>query len=113
MDFSSLPLTDIISPPVIAACLWVLAATITAFLPYRRQFPPGITLLVAAPLILIWLGVHHGFWVAAISTAGFLSMFRNPLIYFTRRAMGLPVSLPDDPAPSAPAPSGPDGGPKP
>jgi hypothetical protein len=108
MDFSGFPLTDIISPPVIAAFLWVLAATITAFLPYRRQFPPGITLLVAAPLILIWLGYHHGFWVAAISTAGFLSMFRNPLIYFTRRALGLPTSLPDDVAQSDST-----GGPKP
>jgi Protein of unknown function (DUF2484) len=113
MDFSGFPLTDIISPPAIAACLWVLAATVTAFLPMRRQYPPGITLLIAAPLILIWLGYQHGFWVAAISTAGFLSMFRNPLIYFARRALGLPTRLPDDPAPSTPAPSGPDAGPKP
>ncbi len=88
--------TDLISPPVIAACLWVLAATVTAFLPYRLQYPPGLTLLVAAPLILIWMGWEHGVWVAGIATLGFLSMFRNPLIHLTRRALGLPVRRPDE-----------------
>jgi hypothetical protein len=95
--------TGIISPPVIAACLWVLAATVTAFLPYRRQYPPGVTLLMLAPVILIWLGVRHGLWITLIGALGFVSMFRNPLIYLTRKAMGLPVRRPDE---------GPEGGPE-
>ena len=31
--------------PLILACLWVLAATVVAFLPMRRQFAPGLALL--------------------------------------------------------------------
>jgi hypothetical protein len=30
------------SAALIAACLWAIAATVTAFLPMRLQFPPGI-----------------------------------------------------------------------
>lgn len=82
----------------VAAILWVLAATVTAFLPYRRQFPPGITLLVLAPVVIVWIGYEHGwFWVLPALLA-FLSMFRNPLIYMARRAMGRPVQRPVDPA---------------
>ena len=43
--------------PLLAACLWVLAAAGTAMLPYRRQFPPGIVLLVLAPAILVWIAL--------------------------------------------------------
>ena len=73
-----------------AACFWVLAATVTALLPMRRQYPPGIALLVLAPVILIWIGLAHGVWVAVAGTLGFVSMFRNPLIYLGRKALGLP-----------------------
>jgi hypothetical protein len=75
-----------------AAALWVLAATVTAFLPWRRQFPPGIVLLVLAPPILGWIGWQHGWLWLFIGLAGFVSMFRNPLIYFWRRWRGLPVT---------------------
>ncbi len=77
--------------PLAAACFWVLAATVTALLPMRRQYPPGITLLVLAPVILIWIGLEHGVWVAVAGTLGFVSMFRNPLIYLGRKALGLPT----------------------
>lgn len=79
---------------VIVACLWVFAATVTALLPMRRQYVPGLSLLVAAPLILIWLGAEHGWWLAALGLAGFVSMFRNPLIYFWRRARGERPEIP-------------------
>jgi hypothetical protein len=84
------------SGSLIAACLWAIAATITALLPMKRQFPPGITLLVLAPFLLIWLGIQHNPWIVGICTLGFLSMFRNPLIYFGKRALGLPVNLPPE-----------------
>lgn len=82
--------------PLIAACLWVLAATVTAFLPMRRQMVPGIALLVAAPVILIWIGTEHGPWLALAGLAGFVSMFRNPLIHLARRAAGRPAPLPPE-----------------
>ncbi|MDH3262995.1 MAG: DUF2484 family protein [Paracoccaceae bacterium] len=72
---------------VILACLWVLAATVTALLPYRRQFPSGIVLLLVAPAVIAFLGYEHGAIVALIAVAGFVSMFRRPLGYLARKAL--------------------------
>lgn len=82
--------------PEIAAIIWVLAATVTALLPFRWQFVPGITLLILAPLLIGWIGMTHGWLWAVPALLGFLSMFRNPLIYFGRKALGMPVRHPAD-----------------
>lgn len=82
--------------PLVYAGLWALAATATAFLPMRRQMVPGIALLIAAPLLLVWIGIVHGALMAGLGTLAFLSMFRNPLIYLTRRAMGRAAPLPPE-----------------
>lgn len=76
------------STPLVLGCLWVLAAAATAMLPMRWQMVPGLTLLVAAPVLLVWIGTAHGWLWLAIGLFAFLSMFRNPLLYFLRRAMG-------------------------
>lgn len=73
---------------LIIGALWVLAATVIAFLPMRRQFAPGIALLIAAPLLIGWIGHDFGPWAALAATAGFVSMFRNPLRWLARSAMG-------------------------
>lgn len=80
--------------PLIAASLWAIAATITALLPMRLQYAPGLTLLILAPFILIWLAATHSIWIAVLGLFGFLSMFRNPLIYFYRRARGESPEIP-------------------
>ncbi|MEM9434450.1 MAG: DUF2484 family protein [Pseudomonadota bacterium] len=67
------------------AIAWALAATITALLPMRYQYPPGLALLVAAPVLIVFMGVQHGVFIAVLGLAAFLSMFRNPLRYFWRR----------------------------
>ena len=82
------------SVALMLSCFWAVAATAVALLPMRRQIVPGIALLVLAPVLIVWIGVDHGIWWAAGATAGFLSMFRNPLIYFARKALGLPVRDP-------------------
>jgi hypothetical protein len=79
-----------------AACFWVLASAVTAMLPRRNQYAPGITLLALAPVLIGWLAYDHGLWIAALGLVGFLSMFRNPLIYFAKRAMGIPTGLPPE-----------------
>lgn len=84
------------SIPLILGCLWVLASAVVAMLPMRLQFPPGITLLVLAPVLLVWIGITHGWLWLAIGLFAFASMFRNPLIYFARRALGLPAPLPKE-----------------
>ena len=74
----------------------MLAATVVAFLPMRRQYLPGIALLAAAPILILWIGAVHGWWLAAIGLLAFLSMFRNPLRYFWKRWRGIPVELPPE-----------------
>lgn len=76
------------TPSLILACLWALAATATAFLPYRRQFPPGIVLLVLAPVLVVWIGHDYGVWVALLGLAAFASMFRRPLVHLARHLAG-------------------------
>jgi hypothetical protein len=77
--------------PLVLGALWIIAAAITAMLPMRAQMLPGMSLLLSAPVLLLWIGLTHGFvWVAAgLFALG--SMFRRPLNYFTRKALGLPL----------------------
>jgi hypothetical protein len=84
------------SLPLILGCFWVLASAITAMLPMRRQMLPGITLLALAPVLLVWIGYVHGWLWLALGLFAFLSMFRNPLLYFARRALGRPAPLPKE-----------------
>jgi len=85
-----------ISAAAITACLWVVASAIVAMMPMRRQYLPGVTLLLAAPVLIGWLWVEHGWIVGGLALFGFLSMFRNPLLYFGKKALGLPVALPQE-----------------
>jgi hypothetical protein len=64
-------------------------------LPMRRQYAPGLALLVLAPVLIAWLGRAYGVWLSAVALFAFLSMFRRPLYYLGRRAIGLPVERPD------------------
>lgn len=83
------------SLPLILGALWVVAGAITAMLPMRLQRYPGLPLLAAAPVLLIWIGVAHGFIWVAVGLFAIVSMFRRPLNYLVRWLLGLP--LPDLP----------------
>jgi len=74
---------------IFLAVTWVLVATAVAFLPMRWQFPPGILLLTAAPMIIAMLGIEHGWGLALAGTAGFVSMFRRPLLHYWRKWRGI------------------------
>ena len=74
--------------PLVTACLWVFAATGVAFLPMRYQYVPGLALLIAAPVLLVWIGREYGLWITLFAAFAVLSMFRRPLIYFARKALG-------------------------
>ena len=84
------------STPLILGAIWVVAAAVTAMLPMRRQMVPGLALLVAAPVLLVWIGWVHGWLWLAFGLFAFVSMFRNPLLYFLRRALGRPAPLPKE-----------------
>ena len=79
---------------LISAAVWALLATVTALLPMRFQYAPGIMLLIAAPVLIGFIGWQHGWLWALLGFAGFVSMFRNPLIYFYRRARGERPDIP-------------------
>lgn len=64
---------------LLLACIWAILATITAFLPMRLQYVPGLTLLVLALPLLVFIGVQHSAWVVLAALAGLVSMFRRPL----------------------------------
>ena len=80
------------SAPLFLGCLWVVAAAGVSFLPMRAQFAPGLVLLIAAPLLILWIGLSHGWFLAGIGAFAFVSMFRKPLWYLTRRALGWEVA---------------------
>ena len=82
------------SAPVAAAVIWVVLATCTAFLPMRYQFAPGLTLLIAAPAVIAWLGLTYGVVAGVGALAAFLSMFRKPLAYFWRKWTGRGEEMP-------------------
>lgn len=69
---------------LILACIWVLAAAIVALLPMRLQYAPGLTLLILAIPLGVFVGVQVGWvWVAAVMFA-VLSMYRRPLMALVR-----------------------------
>ncbi|MES2542995.1 MAG: DUF2484 family protein [Pseudomonadota bacterium] len=82
--------------PLFFGCLWILMAAVVAMLPMKRQMVPGLILLIIAPFLLAWIGWFHGWGWMVAGIVGFASMFRNPLIYFVRRALGRPAPLPKE-----------------
>jgi len=84
------------SGALIAAIFWALAATVTALLPMRHQMVPGVALLLAAPVLVFWLGLTHGWIASLLALLAFVSMFRNPLLYFFRRMTGRAAPVPSE-----------------
>jgi hypothetical protein len=84
------------SAPLILGALWVIASAVVAMLPMKAQMVPGVALLVAAPVLLVWIASAHGWVWLALGLFAFVSMFRNPLRYFVRRALGRPAPLPKE-----------------
>ena len=74
---------------------WVFAAAAVAMLPMRRQYVPGVALLIAAPVLIAMIGMQVAWWAGALALAAFVSMFRNPLRYFYARLRGQRPELPD------------------
>jgi len=82
------------TPSLIIGCVWVLLAVVTALLPMRRQYVPGVALLLLAPVLIIWIGVDFGAIIGVVALAAFVSMFRNPLKYIYARLRGENPEIP-------------------
>lgn len=77
---------------LILACLWVLAAATVAMLPMKHQYLPGLSLLISAIPLAVFVGMQAGWiWVAVVLFA-VVSMYRWPLLalarYLHRRLTG-------------------------
>ncbi|MHA6325449.1 DUF2484 family protein [Roseivivax sp. CAU 1753] len=83
------------APALLAGCFWVIAATIVACLPTRRQYLLGAILMIAAPVLLVWIGLSIGAIWAIAGLAAFLSMFRNPVRYIWGRMRGQVPDVPE------------------
>ena len=71
--------------PVVAACLWVIAAAAVALLPMRAQVLPGGLLLLSAPVIALWIGATQGWLWTLAALAITVSVFRRPLLHLFGR----------------------------
>ncbi len=74
--------------PLVLAFLWVVAATVVAFLPMRLQVVFGFFLALSAIALIVWLSVSLSPWIGVAALAAFVSMFRKPLGYFARHLTG-------------------------
>jgi hypothetical protein len=79
------------SLPLALGAIWVVLGAVTAMMPMRLQRYPGLPLLIAAPVLLVWIGWAHGWLWLAIGLFAILSMFRKPLNYLVRKALGMPL----------------------
>ena len=74
--------------------LWVFASAACAMLPMRHQYFPAVALLIAAPILIVMIGMQVS-WIAAIAAVfAFVSMFRNPLRYIWARLRGQNPEIP-------------------
>ncbi|SFJ17963.1 DUF2484 family protein [Celeribacter neptunius] len=71
--------------PLVALAIWALATMALAPLPIRYQILPGLALLLALPVILIWVGRSYGPWPVLVGCVAAVSLFRKPLGALWRR----------------------------
>ena len=73
---------------------WVFASVAVACLPMRRQYAPGLALLIAAPVLIGAIAWSAGWMMGFLALAAFLSMYRNPLRFLLARVRGQNPELP-------------------
>lgn len=74
---------------------WVFASVAVAMLPMRRQYVPGLILLLAAPVLIFAIGMELGWLAGLLALAAFISMFRNPLRYIWAKLRGQNPQVPE------------------
>ena len=77
------------TPSLIAACVWAIAANVMAMIPSRRgHWPQAVALIVTGIPLLGWVTWSNGpFWGLVVLAAG-ASLLRWPLWFLWRRLRG-------------------------
>ena len=79
-----------------ACIIWVFSSVACAMLPMRLQYIPAVILLIAAPILIVWIGIQLNVWVSIVAVFAFGSMFRNPLSYLWAKLRGQNPKLPPE-----------------
>ncbi|SLN33494.1 hypothetical protein PEL8287_01624 [Roseovarius litorisediminis] len=79
---------------LLLGCLWIVAASVVAFLPMRLQYVLGLVLLITAGVLITLIGRQHGWFYALTGVAVLVSMFRKPLKVLTRKLIRNPPEIP-------------------
>ena len=77
------------------ACIgWVFASAACAMLPIRYQYVSAVILLIAAPILILLIGIQVSAWIAIAAIVASISMFRNPLRYLWAKIRGQNLQRP-------------------
>ena len=79
-----------------ACIIWVFASAACAMFPMRYQYVPAVILLIAAPVLILLIGIQVSAWIAIAAVVAFISMFRNPLRYLWTKIRGQNPQLPPE-----------------
>lgn len=70
--------------PLTLACIWALAASLSAMAPGRFHWPAAWVLIVLGVPLLGWITFVHGPVVGLLVLAGGMSVLRWPVIFLLR-----------------------------
>ena len=79
-----------------ACIVWVFTSAAFAMLPIRYQYVPAVILLIAAPVLILLIGIQVSAWIAIAAIVAFIAMFRNPLRYLWAKIRGQNPQLPPE-----------------
>ncbi|MFD2738529.1 DUF2484 family protein [Sulfitobacter aestuarii] len=71
-----------------ACFLWICAAAGAALLPPRHRYIPGLSLMLAAPVLLGGVVARTGWLPGALALCAFLSISRAPLCTLLKQMRG-------------------------
>jgi hypothetical protein len=76
-----------LTPSLIAACLWLLAANVVGLIPSRRRHWPQAYALIAIGLpVLVWVFSENPPWIGALVLLAGASILRWPVYFLLRWA---------------------------
>ncbi len=78
------------TPSLICAALWLLAANVMAMIPSKDNLWQRAYLLIAVGIPLLgWVTYQNGLWIGLIALVAGMSVLRWPLVYLIRWAKRL------------------------
>ncbi len=87
------------TPSLVAACLWILAANLAAMLPRRLGQQVALGLMVATGVPLLgWVTYQNGPWIGLAALAIGAATLRWPALLLLRRDRRAPPLPPAEPA---------------